>query len=229
MEGDFKLMDIKEVMAARHSVRQYKSEDISDEERIILDEYVSKLNEESGLHIQIIYNETECFMSRMAKYGKFEGVENYICMVGKKADKDLEEKCGYYGELLVLKAQEMGLNTCWVGLTHGTTRSEVEKDEKEVIVISLGYGKTQGVPHKSKSLYKLSNLTEYSPEWFEEGMKAVELAPTAINQQKFFFECLDNNRVSARAVGFAAYTKVDLGIAKAHFELGAGKENFTWA
>ena len=33
----------------------------------------------------------------------------------------------------------------------------------------------------------------------------------------------------AKVKGLGAYTKVDLGIAKAHFELGAGKENFTWA
>ena len=28
--------------------------------------------------------------------------------------------------------------------------------------------------------------------------------------------------------GMGFYTKVDLGIAKYHFEIGAGKENFCW-
>lgn len=52
------------------------------------------------------------------------------------------------------------------------------------------------------------------------------LAPTAMNQQKFFFAC-KGNKVSAKA-GMGFYTKIDLGIAKYHFEIGAGKENFKW-
>lgn len=75
--------------------------------------------------------------------GLFENANNYIALVGKKGDR-LEERCGYYGEKLVLKAQELGLNTCWVVLTHGKSRAEVAAGEKEVIIISLGYGKTQG-------------------------------------------------------------------------------------
>ena len=35
-------------------------------------------------------------------------------MVGKKSE---EEKAGYFGEHLVLKAQALGLNTCWVAMT----------------------------------------------------------------------------------------------------------------
>ena len=65
------------------------------------------------------------------------------------------------------------------------------------------------------------------PEWFKKCVEAALLAPTAVNQQKFFFS-LDNGRVSARA-GMGFYSKIDLGIAKCHFELGAGKENFNWA
>ena len=65
------------------------------------------------------------------------------------------------------------------------------------------------------------------PVWFKKGVEAALLAPTAVNQQKFFFS-IDNGRVSARA-GKGFYSKIDLGIAKCHFELGAGKENFNWA
>ena len=48
-----------------------------------------------------------------------------------------------------------------------------------------------------------------------------------MNQQKFVFT-LNGNKVSAKA-GLGFYSKIDLGIAKYHFEAGAGKENFTWA
>ena len=65
------------------------------------------------------------------------------------------------------------------------------------------------------------------PTWFLQGIDAALLAPTAINQQKFTFS-LQGNTVSAKA-GIGFYSKIDLGIAKYHFEVGAGKENFRWA
>ena len=65
------------------------------------------------------------------------------------------------------------------------------------------------------------------PEWFRRGVQAALLAPTAMNQQKFTFT-LQGDTVSAKA-GTGFYSKVDLGIAKYHFEIGAGTENFRWA
>ena len=57
-------------------------------------------------------------------------------------------------------------------------------------------------------------------------MSAVMLAPTAVNKQKFWFE-QQHGIVTAKAKkGF--YSKMDLGIAKLHFELGAGAHNFVW-
>ena len=48
-----------------------------------------------------------------------------------------------------------------------------------------------------------------------------------MNQQKFTFT-LDGNKVTAKA-GMGFYSKIDLGIAKCHFELGAGAQHFQWA
>lgn len=36
------------------------------------------------------------------------------------------------------------------------------------------------------------------------------------------------NRHSIRRYTLMGYTQLDLGIAKLHFEIGAGKENFEW-
>ena len=163
----------------------------------------------------------------MAKYGRFENCTNYIALVGQKAP-DLDERCGYYGELLVLKAQELGLNTCWVALTHGRSKAEIKDGEREVILISLGYGKTQGSERKSKPISEVSNISEDSPDWFRWGVEAALLAPTATNQQKFSFFLKDGS-VSTKTGLIGACLKVDLGIVKCHFELGAGKENFRWA
>lgn len=221
------MKDSMELIRERHSVRQYLDKTIPDDIREQLNACAAACNSEGGLHIQIIYDEPECFSSRLAHYGKFENANNYIALIGRKAP-DLEERCGYYGEKIVLKAQELGLNTCWVALTHGKSRAVIGADEKEVIIIALGYGKTQGSARKSKSAADVSNLSEETPAWFRVGVEAALLAPTAINQQKFRFE-LDGDTVTAKTGLIGSNLKVDLGIVKCHFEIGAGKENFRWA
>lgn len=210
-----------ELMRSRHSVRQYLEKDIEEEKREILDDLVSKINKDSGLHIQICYDEPEAFNTFMAHYGKFEGVKNYVALIGKKGNDEL---IGYYGEQIVLKAQELGLNTCWVAMTYGKGKAKVDKEKGEKIycVLSLGYGKTQGVAHKVKSPETVSNITDTTPDWFKKGVEASLLAPTAMNQQKFKF-VYDNGKVTAKA-GIGFYSKIDLGIAKYHFELGAEKK-----
>lgn len=219
-------MEMLEIMKQRHSVRQYANTPIEQEKQDILNQLIKQINKETNLHIQIFYNETKCFDSFMAHYGKFSGAANYIALVGKKSPK-LDEQLGYYGEKLVLKAQELGLNTCWVAMTHGKSKATIGKGEKLVCLISLGYGTTQGVKHKNKELKEVCNSSNTMPQWFLNGMEAALLAPTAMNQQKFFFELLPNNTVKA-SCGKGFYTKLDLGIVKYHFKLGAGKENFNW-
>lgn len=220
-------MDIMEAMKQRHSVRSYTDKALGSEVLQALRQEIEACNRESGLHIQLVTEEPRAFSSLMARYGKFSGVKNYLVLVGKKGPM-LEELCGYYGERLALKAQQLGLNTCWVALTYKkiTGAFSVQSGEKLTVVIALGYGENQGVPHKSKAISAVSDCTDASPAWFRAGVEAALLAPTAMNQQKFTFR-QTNGGVSATA-GRGFYTKVDLGIVKYHFELGAGTENFTW-
>ena len=113
-------------------------------------------------------------------------------------------------------------------MTHGKSKSVINADEKEVIIISLGYGANDGNPHKSKRITDLSDLKDNDPEWFKRGVEAALLSPTAINQQKFYI-ARDGNKVSISVHGIGTNTRIDLGIVRCHFELGAGKDNFSWA
>lgn len=220
-------MSITEAMKARHSVRQYKNQPIGEETISALQAEIDACNKEGGLHIQLVQDEPKAFDSFMAHYGKFSGVTNYIAMIGRR-DSALDEKCGYFGERLVLKAQELGLNTCWVAMTYSKIKTAftVGKGEKLCVVIALGYGETQGIPHKSKAISEVSKSEGVMPDWFKNGMEAALLAPTAMNQQKFLFTP-NGSKVSVKA-GKGFYTKLDLGIVKYHFEIGAGKDNFEW-
>jgi len=227
-------MTLQEAIEVRHSVRAYKNEPLAEDVARRLEEEIAKVNQAGHLHVQLIQNEPKAFQGTLAKYGKFRNVTSYLVMAGKKAE-DLDERIGYYGEQLVLLAQTLGLNTCWVGLSYRKIPDTYVLEEGEVIkaYISIGYGETQGVNRKSKTVEQVSNTSDITPSWFKRGVEAALLAPTAVNQQKFSFEYLgmkdDRHQVRAKK-GFSlvGYTQMDLGIAKYHFEIGAGKENFDW-
>ena len=226
-------MTLQEAITARHSVRKYIDKEIPTDIVTALQNKIAEYNKVGNLNIQLVLNETRAFTG-MLSYGSFSGVRNYFVMVGKKG-ADLDERVGYYGEQLVLLAQTLGLNTCWVGLSYRKVPEayNVGKDEKLACMIALGYGETQGVSHKIKTIEQVSNASDLTPAWFKRGVEAALLAPTAVNQQKFSFEYvgMSNNRHLVRAKkGFSmiGYTQMDLGIAKYHFEIGAGKNNFDW-
>ena len=227
-------MTLNEAIETRHSVRAYKEQPLTEEIVKALEEKIRALNNEDKLHIQLISNEPKAFQGRLAKYGKFRNVNNYIVMAGKKS-ADLGERIGYYGEQLVLYAQTLGLNTCWVGLSYSKVPDTYVLDDGEKIAcyIAIGYGETDGVAHKIKTPEQVSNIGETNHAWFRKGVEAALLAPTAVNQQKFLFEYvgMKDNQHQVRAkkrFSIIGYTNIDLGIAKCHFEIGAGKENFEW-
>lgn len=217
-------MDLLKAIDERHSVRSYLDKPIEEEKRERLAAVIAECNKESGLHVQLITDEPKAFDSFMAHYGKFFGVKNYIALIGGKG---ADEKIGYYGEKIALTAQALGLNTCWVAMTYKKIKTafELNKGEKVYCVLSLGYGATQGAEHKVKTAEQVS-VADNPPEWFNRGVAAALKAPTAMNQQKFVFT-YKNGKVEASAK-FGFYSKIDLGIAKCHFELGAGKDNFEW-
>ena len=227
-------MDMTELEAifARHSVRKYKDRPIEPEKARVLSEEIDRCNAEGGLGIQLVMDEPKSFSSGLWKYGQFSGVRNYIVMAGPRGET-AEEKIGYWGERLVLLAQTLGLNTCWVGLTYRKIPGTYTLREGEVVhcVIALGYGITPGVPHpQRKPVEHFYEAQGAPPRWFLSGMEAALLAPTAVNQQKFRFTLKEGNKVEARALfSMSGYTRIDLGIVKYHFEVSAGRENFTWA
>ena len=271
-------MNLIEAAELRHSVRQYTGEPISAEDRTALEACIARCNERGGLHMSLVCDEPEAFGSGLAHYGSFRGASNYIVIAGAPA-ADLDERAGYYGELVALEAQRLGLNTCWVALTFKKrlVRKLLAPGEELALVIAIGHGATQGAAHHDKARESFCTCAGEEPAWFAAGINCAMLAPTAINQQKFHFELVDaGGGASAAAdaagevagtadatngagsgghggsLGVAAgagdlpvvrastaagpYAKVDLGIAKLHFELGAGAnvetgENdvFAWA
>lgn len=220
-------MNIVQAIYARHAVRHYDGKPIKSNDKKELNSFINKVNKESGLHIQLITNEPKAFGGKKAKICNFTGCVNYLAIVGPKG-KQLKEKSGYYGEKIVLKAQQMGINSCWVVLTFNKIKGtySLKKGEKLVCVVALGYGTTQGKPHNSKRFADVVKNRGKLPQWFIKGVKMALLAPTGVNKQGFMFELLYGNEVKLKNKSFCK--DIDLGIVKYHFEVGAGDAKFNW-
>ncbi len=226
IRGDIMMKKI-EAIKHRHSIRQYTDAPIEEEKLSEIEHEISICNKLSGLHMQLVTNDSEAFDGFMAHYGHFKNVRNYVALVGVD-DGHLEEKVGYYGERVLIAIEELGLNTCWVALTYSKRKTHVKigDHEKLVCVIAFGYGAESGQQHRYRPIEKVAVMTPEDPDWYRHGVELARLAPTAMNQQKYLIQRSGNVVKISAGVGF--YTKVDVGIVRYHFEVGAGKENFKW-
>ncbi|MDF2904926.1 MAG: Nitroreductase family protein [Herbinix sp.] len=226
-------MDLMEAIHVRSSRRTYLETPISQEAVVQLKELIETSNRQGNLSMKLIQNETSAFGKLSKSYGMFRGVRNYILLIGKN-ETDARERLGYYGERVVLLATQLGLGTCWVGGTFDRsigdlyvqpgeffsgviTIGNVERDKswKERLISKVTHRKTKAISEMIKAEGEV-------PEWFLEGMRAVQKAPSAVNAQPVTFT-YQQGVVSAYVTSEKyGYEKVDLGIAKLHFEIGAG-------
>jgi hypothetical protein len=230
---------LQEAIAERHSVRRYLDKPLDADVKAKLEAAVQDANSKGGLHIQLVCGDAAVFGGALKLMRICNEAPAYFALIGPDSAQ-LDEQCGYWGERLVLYAQQLGLNTCWVGMGRkGKSHATLATGERFVIVIACGYGAEAGKPHKSKPLSEVcevinvdkvaNDVSEHVmsgtyPQWFHNAMQTVLLAPTAMNQQKFMFT-LDAATGLARAdAPKGAYTQVDLGIAECHFDIGAGFE-----
>ena len=217
-EGD--LMDVNEAIAARHSVRRYTTRPIGDDAVRRLRAAIDEANAASGLSIQLVRNEPDAFSSPLRTLGQFRNVSNYLAFVAPEGD-DQDELVGYYGEGIILLAQQLGLNSCWVGGTYDRKRAiyRANPGQRLALVATLGYGETQGKPHKERAASTRSRVRVLDvPAWFDRGMEAVMLGPSAMGRQGFLFQLeADGDTVHASAAE-GAFSRFDLGIAERHFE-----------
>ena len=216
-------MDAIALIEKRHSVRSYLDKPIEEEKRAVLDALCEDLSKVGNITIKIYYDETDAFNSVLTKMRGIRGAKNYIALFGEKGK---DEEVGYYGEKVVLKAQELSLNTCWIaGTFNRYAVKKRTKGEKVYCIIALGYGETQGKERKSKSREELVSVKGDVPEKFEEGVKAAMLAPTALNLQNFIIKCEDK-KVTIEENPESMFSKLDLGIVKCHFEEVTGIKVF---
>lgn len=220
-------MNIREAARKRHAVKKYTGNAIPVDIVSLLNDKIMKINQSADLDLLLVTGSSDG-LSNIAKFILSKGVKNYFILAGKKSP-DLDEKLGYYGAELMLYSQTLGLNTWWIGGTYNPKSISKYFEPDEIIVkgiIVVGYGEIQGVPHKSKRAEKIATYDGIAPQWFQEGIEFLLYAPTAYNKQDFVVKGSGNMvRLHSESENFG---KIEAGIGKYHFEIGAGKENFEW-
>ena len=215
------------MMEKRHTVRKYLNKPLDMDLIGLLNDRIKQNNCVYNLTFKLVTNNADG-LSSLARLMSNNSVQNYIILAGKD-NSDLDKKIGYCGADLILYAQSLGLNTWWCGGMFNGKNALKHLDNKAVRVngvIAIGYGKTQGVPHKSKTADQVSHYKGDAPGWFKSGIKALLLAPSALNRQPYIVNG-EGNKVSFK-VKNGTFSQVDLGIGEYFFELGAGKSNFEW-
>lgn len=225
-------MTLSDAVSSRISCRDFLPRPLSDGHSRQLEKAVTQCSRRAGLHIQLICGRPGPFSSFFKGWGRLKGVQNYLVFAGPANDPDLEEKCGYYGEELVLTAETMGLGTCWVGGTYDreSCLCHLQGGEELVCVAAVGYP-APARAKKERHCKTLSELAEdlgNAPEWFRTGVAAVQRAPSAMNRQGYLFSFREDGAARVRLNGTGSFALVDLGIAKRHFELGAHGGEWSW-
>ncbi len=219
---------MREAITKRVSRRSFTGVPFTAEEQNKIHALVESANQESGLLITFLENAGTEFGSFRKTYGMFKNVRSILVMKGPKDDLDLREKCGYYGESIVLDLVDLGIDSCWVGGTFDKAGFPVDGAEELVCLIVIG--KTEklsmkekllragsGASKNRKTLEERLTSTAEIPDWVRNGIEAVRLAPSAVNKQKPHFT-YDGKTLTASVDVDYHLDLVDLGIAKKHFE-----------
>lgn len=219
----------------RHSVREYDGKPLTQAEFNVLGAVVEECARESGLDIQLVGDNPEVF-NVVARFGLIRGCFTHVAFVvddakvGGATKVAVDEAIGYWGQKIVLVAQDMGLNTCWCALcSRKKSRAVVASGKKVRLVIAVGHGKTQGFPRKTKSVGALSSVEcEKLPAWFAMAMEAAQLAPTAMNNQNFKITLLSDGKTVRIDAPQSGLNVIDEGIVRCNFEIAANESGADW-
>lgn len=221
-----------ETIRERHSVREYDGKPLARVEFDALGAVVEECARESGLDIQLVGDNPEVF-NVIARFGLIRGCRTHVAFVVddvKAGDVAADEAIGYWGQKIVLAAQDMGLNTCWCALcSRKKSRAVVAPGKKIRLIIAVGHGKTQGFSRKTKSVEALSSVEcAKAPAWFAAAMEAAQLAPTAMNNQNFKITLLSDGKTVRIDAPQSGLNVIDEGIVRCNFEIAANEAGADW-
>ena len=201
---------IRELVRARISIRRYTGEPLSGPARQELVQACSALRigpfgaECRFVLLELAGRGRAAGPRRLGTYGMIRGARSFLAGAVRAADRALED-FGYLLELLVLKATDLGLGTCWLGGTFdrsafarviGLREGEllpavspvgVSSERRDLLerVIRFGAGSARRLPWAELFFDGRWGLPLGSAEAgvYAEPLEALRLGPSASNRQ----------------------------------------------
>lgn len=239
----------------RYSCRHYDPGRTSAEAFTRLDNYIHSLplgpfNVAGRFRLVLAGGMDRHGLRGLGTYGAIKDSPGFIIGVTRSDDMDLED-FGYRMEMVVLRAVDLGLETCWLGgsFTRSTfsKKADLEKDEILPAVCSVGFPasvRTLEQVEKARKRLGWDNLfftgdfkTNLLPEVagdYARPLEMVRLAPSARNCQPwrilkagdvwhFYLQRTHafQQFVFPAITGIVDLQRVDMGIAMSHFEMAA--------
>lgn len=228
-------MNDLEAISQRYSRRSYLSIPIEILKLNVIENILYYVNRQSGLNFELIEDCEYAFNSFVKGCSIFQGVRTIILLKGDKFDVDLREKAGYYGEKVVLELIKEGLGTCFISSNYIKRNIEfnIQNDEDVVGIITVGYVSEsrsfmedimfRAVNSEPKNIKTLLCADKSFPLWLENGIKAVQIAPTTLNCKNVKFEYL-RDILTIYVLEETDENLIELGKTKLHFEIATGGE-----
>lgn len=248
--------DIEELIKERHSTRKYSDKMIDDTMKKQLLDYCRQFESEHYRFNIVDYNYFG--KEKLSTYGLIRNAKIYLVAIGKRYishDLSIAVDFGYDFEHIILKATEMGISTCWMGMSYNEKKLKdkvgVNDDESIIMATPLGYkeevdtierlGRMVMKADKRLPETKLffenmfdTSITNYLHPKYKNVLDMVRLAPSAGNAQPWRVVQVDDGYdFYVRSRKF--YDKMknkridfafnDMGITKMHFESVANKYN----
>jgi nitroreductase len=232
-------MDLQSAINLRHSRRSYDGKGLPLDTAVKLHDMAAEYSRIPGVDIRLVTNNGLAFNGFTKSYGIFSGVNDYFLLIRNKDNPKSAIKLGYYGEMIVLRCTQLGLDTCWVGGAFSRRDLNIVLDDGQVVEAAITVGHSPRRHSFQENLLRIvfhprtkrvadmyTSEANFTPNWFVLGMAAVQKAPSTYNRQPAHFIYRNDGTVSAEVkdIETAPYMGLDLGIAKLHFEIGSGKK-----
>lgn len=241
--------DMMTLMKMRHSTRKFNDKQVPEHIRFELLEYMQSLNNDRYRFAIVDYANGSG--EKLGTYGFIRNAKTFIVAIGNSdlgTDNETAVQFGYDFEQVILKATDLDLKTCWLGMSYQEMqlleKTDATEDERIVMISPVGYSDGKGVlesvirmgikadkrhPH-DKIFFQNSfdqPLTHYHEDAYKEALEMVRIAPSAGNAQPWRVVQVDGGYdfylKSSRYYDNMKDKRIDfayndLGIAKMHFE-----------
>ncbi len=165
-------MDFKSLIVKGRSVRDFKETPVDAKILTELEKYVEDCKKlVPSIDIEAKFYAGDDTYKRLYGIAGYQGVmiqaPNYLVIISEDKPQHLEN-AGYVGERTILKARDLGVDSCWVSYSDRDMVKKtlgLETDKEVVALIALGYGANHGQVEyagKTGDNYSKAKITESS-------------------------------------------------------------------